>query len=630
MLTYAKSPGETIIISIVRNKWKFIGILVLLLLVGVLSSFAQNLQVNDSTAKARLTGKPANVIKQIKLDDLHFVKETGNYINFGIAGNEYKYFVIKVASKSGIAKQYLSIDNTSLDTISIYRIFNKDSSRLLYRGGCLLPYDNNRAYVWHSVPIEITTTPAFYLVAAKAAQKNINIQYAIITNENLEKKYQAYDRIILFYTGVVSMILFIVILASYLFRKSVFMVYAGYIICISVWIISHYGYLFPFVYPRIPVVNEIIKPLGCLGACYFLTVLLCKVFQQNLQVHQWLRKMLRALRYILPVLIACMMLLLFRDLSPVIKGILMGLWHIALLFSICLIVVTPLYFIRSGATAKIFSLAMLVVCLMALLQLFANSGYIKNYFINEHSVTMGSLVENFIISFGLFYSLLEENNEKKKQVIALEREQAQTLKKLISVQDYERKRIANDLHDNIGPLLAAIKINFRRMIDNKDELKNGLVHKTESIIDDSIAEIRNVAHNLMPKSLAFRGLIEALREYFEGIEQLYKTKIVFNHQVQSILQPEIQANIYRIICELVLNAVKHSDANELNVSMISNDQCINLGIKDDGKGFNVRSAEFSKSFGLQSAESRIQYMKGKFLLTTSPGKGTIIDMEIPL
>ncbi len=597
---------------------------------AALQSHSQNQTISDSICKVRITGAPPGVIQQLDPASLNFTKAPGNYVNFGIVGNDYKYFLLKLTAADTITGQYVSIDNTSLDAISIYRVYNNKKSRLLCREGYLVPFAKSRNYVWHTIPLEISATPSLYLIALKSSNKNINVKYDILSGRELQAKYQAHDRIIFFYIGAASLILFIISFAIFLFRERVFIIYSGYVICISLWIISHYGYLFPLVYPDLPVLNEIVKPVSSLGAGYFLVVLLSNVFKQGLQSHPWLRKMLGSMQYILPVLCGCMLLLMIHDLSSLVRGILVALWHIGLLFSICLIVFTPVYFVHSGAVAKIFSVAMLVICMVAMLQLFGNSGYINNYFLNEHGITIGCLLQNFIIAYGLFYNLLQENNDKKKQVIALEREHAETLKKLINVQDDERKRIANDLHDNIGPLLAAIKINFRRLVDNKDALQNGLAHKTELIIDDSIAEIRNVAHNLMPKSLSSNGLIETLREYFESMENLYGKKIIFNHQVQSILGPGVQVNLYRIICELVLNAANHSGAEELTVSICSNDECITVSIQDDGNGFNVKSAEFRKSFGLQSAESRIQYMKGKFTLKTAPGEGTLIDMRIPL
>ncbi|MEO8111044.1 MAG: 7TM diverse intracellular signaling domain-containing protein [Ginsengibacter sp.] len=591
---------------------------------------AQPFSFTDSTAHLRINGSPDEVARHIRFEDVHFSKEAGNYINYGIAGNEYKYFVLKLSSLSEVNGRFLSIDNTSLDTIDIYRIYANGKSELLYQGGYLVPYSRDRAYVWHTIPVEISVIPSYYLVAMKAAQKNINIQYDILSDEALQRKYQAHDRYVFFYIGSACLIIVTMVLAFFLFRQKTFTIYLGYIICISIWIIAHYGYLFPFVYPRLPAINEIVKPVSSLGAAYFLIALLNNVFSQSLQSKVWLKQMLTAVQYVLPVICGLMLLLLINNLAPSIQGALIALWHVGLLFAICLIVFTPLDFINTGRVAKIFSCAMLLICIIALVHLLGNSGYINNYFINEHGITIGSIIENFIIAFGLLYGLFEENNEKKKRVLMLEQEQGEILKRLVTVQDNERKRIANDLHDNIGPLLAALKINFRRLIDNKDALQNGLVHKTESIIDDSILEIRNVAHNLMPKSLTSNGLIKTLREYFEELEQIYSKKIIFNHDVQSILQPDIQMNLYRIICELVLNAVKHSDATELIVCIHSNEVCVTVSIKDDGKGFNIKSADFRKSFGLQSAESRMHYMKGKFVLKTSPGKGTVIDMEIPL
>ncbi len=628
-IQYCNCINAISVFFFLKKKIKF-ALLSIFLVIVSLQSNAQDPIVTDSFAIIHDIGEPGMVIKNINFTLLHFHKEAGNRINFGIAEDAFKYFIIKVQASDGIAEKELSIDNTSLDTIGIYRIYPGVKSTLLYLGGSLIPYKSSKHFVWHTIPLSISVEPSYYLIAAKAAQKNINVSYEIVSREELQQKYQAHDRVVFFYTGMICLIIFIIFLAWYLFRKPVFLIYLGYIISISVWIVSHYGYVFPLVYPHIPVLNEIIKPLSSLGAGYFLIVLLSAVFQQHLQLQPWLQKMLKAMQYALPLVAASMLVLLFHNLLPLIKTALMALWHIGLLFSVCLIVFTPVYFIHSGSTAKIFSTAMLVVCLVVLVQLFSNSGYINNYFINEHIVTMGSLLENFIVAFGLFYSLLEENNEKKKQVILLEQDKNEALKKLVTLQDDERKRIANDLHDNIGPLLAAIKINFRRLVNNKDALQNGLAHKTEMIIDDSILEIRNVAHNLMPKGLTSKGLIHAIEEYFEDIQPVYNKKIIFNHDVQSIPSPDIQANIYRIICELVLNAVKHSDAEELTVCITSNNKTISISIKDDGKGFNLKSADFKNSFGLQSAESRIHYMNGKFILKTAPGRGTFIDMEIPL
>ena len=582
---------------------------------------------NDSIAIITTKERPEQVIQNTNFSQIHFVKATDNRINFGLVGSGYNYILLKVNTTAIKEDLYLSIDNTSLDTLSVYRIDNNNKGSLAYRAGTLVPFDLKNKYVWHTMPLVVNNMLSFYLMAMKASQKNINMRYEILDREQLQQKYRLHDRFIFFYTGVVCLIIIIILLALFLFKRVVFAAYLGYIVCAFTWIISHYGYLFPYVYPRMPVINEIIKPVSSLSAGFFLLMVMNLVFSQQLQSHKTHQRLIRTMLNALPFLIAGMFLLLIPGLHYIIKNILLVVWHTALILTLFIVALTPVSFIKSGATAKIISTAMFVICTMTIIQLLVNTGLINNFFIEEHGITMGSLLENIIIAFGLFYNLLQERKQREMQVLTLELAQADTLKKLITVQDNERKRIAGDLHDNIGPLLAALKINFTRIINSK-EGQNGLVQKTEDIIDNSILEIRDIAHNLMPKGITSKGLINALKDYFENMETVYNKSIIFNHEVQSIFQPDLQINIYRIICELVLNAAKHSNAGKISVSLMAGEKMIDVNIFDDGQGF--RADKQKNSIGLQSAESRVNYLNGKFSLKSEEGKGTMINIEVPL
>ncbi|MGN6531751.1 MAG: sensor histidine kinase [Ginsengibacter sp.] len=605
-------------------------LLMLLFLSGLfLHGISQHLLYYDSMTIINCKNRPEEVIHKLNLSKIHFAKALENRINFGLAGNEYKYILLKVKIAGEDADPYLSIDNTSLDTVSIYSIDEDGNAQQVYLAGALVPFNQDKEFVWHTVALNGHLS-TFYLIALKSPQKNINVRYEILTRDELEQKYQSHDRIIFFYTGIVSLIVIVILLAFLLFQKAVFATYLGYILCAFIWIVSHYGYMFPYVYPQLPVINEIIKPVSSDGAGFFLLMVMSQVFRQQIESKRIFGKSINTTLHILPAVIASMFLLLIPNLHDMIRYFLMIGWHVALIITLCMIAIIPVCFIRTGPTAKIFSSAMFVICAMTMLQLLNNSGFINNFFVGEHGITLGSLLENIILAFGLFYNLLQERKQREEQVLALELEQAETLKKLITVQDNERKRIAGDLHDNIGPLLAALKINFRRIIHTKERgALNGLASKTELIIDESIAEIHNVALNLMPKGLSSNGLINTLQEYFDSIEQLYNKPIVFNHQVESILYPELQISLYRIICELALNAARHSDASNITVCIHANEKIVSLYIHDDGKGFQIKAAGNKKSLGLQNAESRVLYMKGTFDLQTQAGKGTQIQINIP-
>lgn len=606
-------------------------LLIVFLLLFSLPVRSQRVSVDDSVATLVSDTCNTRLIEHTDFNKLHFKKAKNRRINLGLTGNEYHFIILKINAREKLARQYLSINNTSLDRVQMYKIQPGNTPTLLYEGGQLIPYQENRNYVWHTTPIDVNLTPSLYLIAIQAAQKNINIQYSLQNHDDLLKQYVAYDRLVFFYIGIAFMISAIVLLALFLFKKKVFAVYFGYMLCISFWIIDHYGRVFPYLYPGTPVMNEISKPLSSLGAAFLLLTVQKLIFRQNLRNNQRLLHAINYLRYFLIAILVSVLLLLFPAINSSLKAALIILWHTGLILSIGLIAFIPLYFIRSGKLAKIFSLAMLVICLTTLVQLFANSGFIKSYFISEHGMALGSLMENSIMAFGLLYGLLIERKNKELQLLALEEQQTETLKKLISVQDNERKRIAGDLHDNIGPLLAALKINFRRIINiNEGKHQSSLVEKTEAIIDDSITEIRNVAHNLMPKGLSSKGLINTLEDYFENIQQLYSKKLLFNHQVHSIFEPELQINIYRIICELVLNAARHSNAEIIKVCIMADQQIVSINIADNGQGFPCKQNGNKKSLGIQSAESRVNYLKGTFSLVSEAGQGTTVHIEISL
>jgi len=602
-----------------------------LLLMCSIKNIAQNTFIDDQIDTIVSNLGPKKFIPQIVVDKLHFKKAENRRLNFGLTGCEYYYIILKLSASRTLNNQVLSIDNTSLDTITIYRLYDDADDSVLYLGGQLVSFDTKRNYVWHTVPVEITQRPSYYCIAVKSSQKNINIQYEIQDQDAFLNNYQGSERIVYFYMGIAFMISAIILLAFFLFKKHVFSAYLAYMVCISVWIVSHYGRIFPYLYPTLPVINQIIKPISSLGAGLFLLVVLQSVFRQNLVPDKGLGKLVRSLKAILLISIGLMLLLLSPQLNSTVRGILITLWHLELIFLIALIIFIPFHFLATGSIAKIFSMAMFIICVMTLIQLFANAGFIKSYFLNEHGMALGTMLENSIMAFGLFYGLLEERKNKELQMFALEEEQTATLKKLINVQDKERKRIAGDLHDNLGPLLAALKINFRRIVNAKEEKKQlELVQKTENIIDDSIIEIRNVAHNLMPKNITSNGLINTLSDYFQDMEQLYSKKIYFNHDVQSVFESDLQMNIYRIISELVLNAAKHSDADMITVCIFSEPGMVSIFIQDNGQGFEVKPNGNKNSLGIQSAESRVHYLKGNFMLKSEQAKGTKINIEIPL
>ena len=348
-------------------------ILLILFALLSLSVRSQQIAINDSVTMFANDSCNAAIISQIKFNELSFEKKDNRRINPGLTGSEYHFIILKVSTTKKLTGQYLSIDNTSLDQVRIYKIQPGYTSTLLYEGGQFIPYRENRSYILHTAPIDVGPASSFYLIVVQAAQKNINFQYSLQDGDKLLKNYLEYDRLVFFYIGIAFMISAIVLLALFLFKQKVFAVYFGYMICISFWIIDHYGRVFPYLYPNLPVINEIAKPLSSLGAAFLLLTVQKLIFKKSLKDSPRLSNIINYLRGFLVAMSVLIFLLLIPAVHGMLKALLIRLWHVGLVSSIGLIAFIPLHFIRSGKLAKIFSLAMLVICLTTLIQLLANS-----------------------------------------------------------------------------------------------------------------------------------------------------------------------------------------------------------------------------------------------------------------
>jgi len=193
----------------------------------------------------------------------------------------------------------------------------------------------------------------------------------------------------------------------------------------------------------------------------------------------------------------------------------------------------------------------------------------------------------------------------------------------------ERSRMAADLHDEVGPVLSAIKLRIGSLdIHNKeDEVQ---VNKTNRQIDDLLKRMREISFDLMPSSLLRKGLPEALNEFIESCSKSSSLAIKFQHTEVDLTEKQA-INLYRIIQEIIHNTIKHAEANELLIELRKEKQLIVLATKDNGKGFNYDSKlKEAAGLGLQNLLRRTEIIDGKMFFESRNGKGTTYIFEIPI
>jgi two-component system, NarL family, sensor kinase len=198
----------------------------------------------------------------------------------------------------------------------------------------------------------------------------------------------------------------------------------------------------------------------------------------------------------------------------------------------------------------------------------------------------------------------------------------------ISAMERERSRIANDLHDDIGPLLSVIKFLIDGVETANSEDQQDL-QKATAQIDEAVTRLREIAVNLMPSSLLRKGLITAIEEFLSRLKQPGLT-VAFEHKFRAELPQEKSINLFRLTQETVHNAIKHANANHIHVSLNENNDWINLLIRDNGSGFDFDTAiKSSSGFGLRSLSNRAKLMKGTMTVQSKPNIGTAFLFEIP-
>ena len=206
--------------------------------------------------------------------------------------------------------------------------------------------------------------------------------------------------------------------------------------------------------------------------------------------------------------------------------------------------------------------------------------------------------------------------------------------KLIINQEQERSRIAQELHDSLGQELLLIK--NRAMLGLKNVEESKTKKQLEYISEYShsaIKRVRQISHNLRPPELDRLGLTETLSSIVNEIEDAGIIKITSSiENIDGLIQKEKEINILRILQEAVANIIKHAGADEIHIKVINLHYNIKVSIKDNGKGFDTeQNADYeTKGLGFSGMKERAKILRGTLSIDSTPGSGTIINLEIPV
>lgn len=216
--------------------------------------------------------------------------------------------------------------------------------------------------------------------------------------------------------------------------------------------------------------------------------------------------------------------------------------------------------------------------------------------------------------------------EHKAELERIEKEkQLSNYTALMEGQEQERRRLARDLHDGLGCHLSALKLNLTRVPAENAQQEQQLQQVTDQL-DTSIRELRWISRNMMPEALLTLGLQDALKDLC-GSVMSPQLRLVYNaYNIDPALPLSTQTTIYRMIQEIINNAVKHANASTIMLQCSQEEDRFFITVEDNGKGFNVSDHQ-SEGIGLKNIRNRVDYFHGDLHIESSP-EGTIINIEL--
>jgi signal transduction histidine kinase len=206
---------------------------------------------------------------------------------------------------------------------------------------------------------------------------------------------------------------------------------------------------------------------------------------------------------------------------------------------------------------------------------------------------------------------------------------------MLESQEKERQNIANELHDNLGSMLATLKLNFQNLKRQKEDLnqhENKLYDKTDALLEEAYQKVRNIAHLKNLGVIGSEGLLVAVNKMADQMSVLDKLTIhVIPFGLTERLDNLIEVALFRMIQELCTNIIKHSQATEVNIYLTQRTPVeINIIIEDNGKGFDPKTIVSDSGIGLKNIEKKVEQMGGTFTIDSILTKGTSIIIDLPL
>lgn len=260
--------------------------------------------------------------------------------------------------------------------------------------------------------------------------------------------------------------------------------------------------------------------------------------------------------------------------------------------------------------------------------------------VQNRNIALG--LGGLLVFGGITFFLVQKNTTKKRRLAEqeslLKQQKVETLLKeqeltsidaMIAGQEKERTKVANELHDDLGSLMATVKLHFDNVkVDQKDPA----LMNAQKLLDEAYQKIRGMAHSKNSGVMANQGLLPAVKNMAKTINETNALTVsVEDFGLGERMENSLELTIFRMIQELIANVIKHAQATKATIQFTQHEDNLNIIVEDNGKGFDMTAVKRTQNgMGLGTIEKRIEHLEGAFTVDSVLGKGTSILIDIPI
>lgn len=528
------------------------------------------------------------------------------------------YFWLLASLPSGIdtASTYmLDIDNPHIDLIQVYHI-GRETLRHVGRSGDRMPFwERTHANRRNVFQVRFHTSSDQLLMLVDKRNASVTVPLVLWEETAFHQHELRYNMLYGLYFGMLLLIMLYSLLIYLVQRSSVYIWYTVYVAALFLYLFTHVGYGFQFLFPGRFEWNNYLR-LIMIATIIIAQVRFTLLFLPVRQVARWLHTMFNGIIVLLIAIILWWLLVpgLFTTYTIVVINVIYGIIGLTVVMLVVALVKCRK---ADRVSVQSYATAFGANVLAGLLMILEEYGLSLTFF-PLPPIFIGSMVEILIFAVGLSYRAKLIGDDRRKLLADINHLQQQAMQAFVRGMEEEKVRVANELHDDVASRLSLLKVNLAET--SEADLKEQIA---------AIAEgVRRISHQLNPVALDEQSFLEKIKQL---IAEYRKAGLSIEFQVfdmRTSVPLETGLQLYRILQEALQNVQKHAKAKTVEIQLFQHENELVMTIEDDGVGFD--QTQRIMGLGTKNMRLRAAQIRGELSISSASGEGTSIMVSVQL